>query len=307
MLIPLRTNLFVLFITVSVISNGCNSNMNGKIIEYKSFYGDEYFLCQWKGKRVVILAQNYNLRAAVMDSILTVLDTGYDYYREITGKDPKFVFNENYTSLLPIAIVNNTCGFGCGTIGVKGIEIQADYFSEIYDTFCKKKLLDQLFFYEFGRNFWFYDRTLTYNQSITLNKNIRTGFAVFMRFKALDALNIKVAKVNGDDYKVLRNAVEQFIYECERDRKCSIVNVLSNSNFRMSSGVRLNGADLWASILFYLYEVGGGEEFLMKFWKEIEKMPSVESETDIFRNFFLASCNAIGEDLKYIFRGMELA
>jgi len=54
-----------------------------------------------------------------------------------------------------------------------------------------------LFFYELGRNFWFYEPSAVKVREID---GIRTGFAVFFRDMILNELNLNVAPINGEPY-----------------------------------------------------------------------------------------------------------
>ena len=87
---------------------------------------------------------------------------------------------------MTITEIQRTCGAGCGYLGATGIELMPDYFRELYDGVAKHNEIDQALPYEFGRNFWFYSPQLGYHNGVDSSAVI-TGYAVFMRFLAVDA------------------------------------------------------------------------------------------------------------------------
>ncbi|MFT3949087.1 MAG: PKD domain-containing protein [Agriterribacter sp.] len=156
---------------------------------YKTFNNDQIILNAWESKNVMILSRNSNLIRATMFKWLKAMDTTYGYYKLCTGREP-ILFTPYYyiNNRTTIADVANTCGAGCGYLGWTGIELQNAYFDVMYNAINSKNQYDQAVFYEFGRNFWFYGDKLAYKT----DDPITTGYAVFMRFMAMEA-----AGVNG--------------------------------------------------------------------------------------------------------------
>ena len=74
----------------------------------------------------------------------------------------------------------------------------------------KHNEIDQALPYEFGRNFWFYSPQLAYRDGADASSVI-TGYAVFMRFLALDAAGAKLGPFRGRSGKEFRREVERLV------------------------------------------------------------------------------------------------
>lgn len=201
-----------------------------------------------------------------------------------------------------VAEVKNTCGSGCGKIGLPGIEIQSDKLRKIYRGFTRTKKFDSLIFYELGRNFWLYDDQLT-SSEFGLSNAMRTGFAVFMRNICIDKLKIDADSVNNlpyDDYLV---DLKEIFYRYAEDSALSITDVLIYGKLpERSSDLEVTASNFWASLLFFLYEQKGfGDDWLNRIWREISKRPIAENETAILNYFYSACTSATERDLTGLF------
>ena len=104
--------------------------------------------------------------------------------RPLEGPDPYHTYN----GLATVAVVPSTCGLGCSQQGRTGIELQQSLFDTLYEGVHDDGQYDQTLFYEFGRNFGFYGDKIAYK---TPDEDpITTGYAVFMRFMAMDAVGV---------------------------------------------------------------------------------------------------------------------
>jgi hypothetical protein len=147
-----------------------------------------------RGGDVVLL---YPVGEYVEDSLALLLQTydrAYALAADISGREPSP--SEQHPGYLPLAVVPTTCGPGCGRLGAKGIEISEGKFERIYAEFTANGIHDHLFFYELGRNFWFYGESSEDAEW----EAIHTGFAVFFRDMLIRELNLAVAPINGIPY-----------------------------------------------------------------------------------------------------------
>src|SRR6187551_2380865 len=150
---------------------------------YTSFQGNLLNLYKYEGTKTMILADSNVLDADIMKKWSDAMDGTYNFYYSCTGQYPTCYTNVTcINGKSTIAKVVNTCGAGCGYLGTTGIELQATYFDIFYNNLLNNNQYDQVPFYEFGRNFWFYDSKLRYQT----NDPIVTGYAVFMRFMAME-------------------------------------------------------------------------------------------------------------------------
>ena len=150
-----------------------------------------------------------------MDKLTTTFDAVFDYYAEATGQLPTPYLTYQGRSL--VAEVDVSCGAGCGFLGATGVELAAGYFGVLYDGVRLSDQSDQVLFYEFGRNFYFYDSKIRYKESGPLAAPvgqsgwIGTGYAVLMRFASMDATGVKPAAYGGAPFATFRASVEGMV------------------------------------------------------------------------------------------------
>ncbi|NRB17481.1 MAG: hypothetical protein HRU33_07890 [Rhodobacteraceae bacterium] len=139
----------------------------------------------------------------VLDKIVAALDQGWNFYREITGREPVLLAGRHIDGLSTIAVVEQTCGAGCGFLGRTGIEIWAQpYFNTwMYDNVRDNNQYHQILFYELGRNFWFYS-----DQIGAMPIDVPVTFAVANRYFAVEAAGLDPARHNNSfSYDELRD------------------------------------------------------------------------------------------------------
>ncbi len=90
--------------------------------------GHSLKLVPWTGRKVVLLTTTANHDPAVMARFLDRLDEGWRVYSELTGRSPglfKQLGGKPTINAIPDGSL--TCGYGCGYIGVSGIEVAGFY------------------------------------------------------------------------------------------------------------------------------------------------------------------------------------
>src|SRR3712207_815048 len=154
-----------------------------------------YTLDPWPGRNVnLLIPTDAAVDATVMEDLLSAFDAGYDYYHRITGRHPLDREGSTIDGRTTIAIVDDTCGSGCGWLGERGIEIEPDFFGSnlegehpwvrgFYDAMAESQTVTSIVFYELGRNFWFYGEQLGGLEPKT-DYGFATGFAVVNRYYA---------------------------------------------------------------------------------------------------------------------------
>ncbi len=266
----------------------------GQRIKYTTFEKQTEYLYPWLGSRVAVLTKNADLDRRVMQRMVDVLDSTYDYYARTTGKTPRR-FRE-YEGRMSIAQVTKTCGAGCGYVGATGIEVMDDYFNNFYRRIKDDGEFDQVLFYEFGRNFWVFGSKLEYHGRDDTG-SITTGFAVFMRFKAMEAAGVRGAPFGDMPFAEFRRAVESIVDEYPRKPHLNWSNTLRVGKSPAFGG----GADLFASVMLHLTSRLGGEGFLQRFFREVAEMPDAKSTQDAVDNMVIAASRASGRNLVPIF------
>jgi Putative metal-binding motif len=97
----------------------------GERVEYQAFDGATYILNRFRGRYVAVLLPDSWIGEGKLDEPLIEVfvdrsDLLYETDRELVGSEP------GPDGLLNIAVVPVTCGFGCGYVGAKGIEVAGD-------------------------------------------------------------------------------------------------------------------------------------------------------------------------------------
>lgn len=96
----------------------------GELVEYQAIDGTWHTLTRFRGRHVAVLLPDSWMGEGKLDEPLIEVfvdrsDLLYETFRELVGGEP------GPDGLLNIAVVP-TCGFGCGWVGTKGLEVASD-------------------------------------------------------------------------------------------------------------------------------------------------------------------------------------
>src|SRR5215813_6245242 len=204
---------FLFGLAASVIATaqsfGLTTNSVG-LVSYTAFDGTSYTLKPWFGQNIAVLTPTTSsYQPNVMAEVISALDQAYAYYGRVTGRQPTSFDSTLLEGRDTIAVVNSTCGAGCSYVGFTGTEILNQYFQILYNGVATANQYDQVLFYEFGRNFWFYGSQLDY-QSPDIDP-VATGFAVYMRFMSMSAIGVLGGPYNGTPFPAFASAVTNLI------------------------------------------------------------------------------------------------
>lgn len=274
----------------TVVSGG-----NDETISYQTFEGEALELYPYDGRNVSLLLQNNSYDQTTINKIVSTLDKAYDEYKKITGRVPSLFKHRN--GLLTIAEVNETCGAGCGYLGLTGIEIQSNRFSSLYDNVLSQDKYDQILFYELGRNFWFYENKIDKQSQLPNSKGaITTGYAVFMRIFIMNKLGLE-GLFNGNDLSELEKNIRGIITTYVNNPSYTFSNTIAEN----ISPVQGTGAtDLFASFLFSLTDTYG-DDFIYKLWQKVGNGKNATSKYSSTDNFIVAASKAANKDLRETF------
>lgn len=291
-----KTTFIFLSLLIMAIALILSSRQNR--MEYTSFLGEKHVLQIRESEEIILLYGKEGYDREKIAEMLAFYDLVYRLFIEICGDEPKPSLVQ--TEKLPLAIVPNTCGPGCGLLGAKGIEMTESKFSQIYNLYVDSLRHDHLFFYELGRNFWLYEDVLTYPGS-RVNDDIRTGFAIFMRNVAIRELGIHVGSINGIFYKKYMENNHKMWDRYMSDSTATLENTLLGEKDIGGQG-SFHKPNLWAAFWWDLYSREGYRKaFLQKFLHGLENQGPPESEAKIFLNFYRSACSAANRDLNDLF------
>lgn len=231
-------------------------------MQWQTFEGKTVELVPWLGRRVAFLTQRADLDASVMAEILDALDRAWEWYRGITGGDPApRCLQEGRTT---IAEVEGIGGAAWAWLGETGIEIQPEYFDVLYRGVLERGEFDQPLFYELGRNFWLY-RALDLEGA----GSVCTGYAVFMRFRAMASIGVRGAPYRGVPFERFERATLSLL---EHVRAPDWRTLLARDAARVATvdGLDLSTADLVASLLASWLP---DDDKLRRFLRAAERVP----------------------------------
>ena len=265
---------------------------------YQDFSGVLHNLYAWEGTYTTLLSRRNDLSPAVMATILNVTDRIYLFYQDSTGYTPQLA--KHFNGKTTIADVPATCGAGCAYLGATGIELLSDYFDLLYNGVATNNVFDHVVFYEFGRNFWNLSPQLAY-QAPDSPDAIITGFAVFMRYLALEATGVQGMDINGWTFADFRARVEAMIDLYLADPTQTWENTLRINTPQANNPSNLGATDLFASFLFRLRRDYGGDAFIERLWHEAAMRPAANTTQEAVDNFILAASAAANRNLPTLF------
>jgi hypothetical protein len=263
-----------ILILLAVVNVSCHRSDT----EYIDFYGTKHHFISLESKEIQLLFSNKDYDKTSLKKILDLYDSAYILAARISGEEPSI--DSAYREKLTLAVVPDTCGSGCGKLGMKGIELTEKKFDEVYRLFVDSAKHDHIFFYELGRNFWFYEAAFTLPNNSEV-EYIRTGFAIFLRNVLINKLKIEVGNINGVPYnQYLENSN---IYWAEFVRNRGGSDLLQDLIDDQSQ--TYNKPLLWSMYWWNLFvEEKYSLEFLAKYLNDIRNRKPPESIDDLILN-----------------------
>ena len=280
------------FLAVIALFSSLSSD-GQKEVQYTSFSGDAYMRYAYTGDKVALLLPSSTYDPFVIQSLLQAYDGAYNFYAQATGSVPSEA--STYDGRLTIAVVDDTCGAGCGYLGFTGIELLDDFWLETYDAVLFDNQYDQIVFYELGRNFWFYEDEIALKPPDSIGV-IPTGYAVAMRFESMDAAGVDGAPFGALEFEDFRAQVRGLVDQYESDPSLTFDNTIRIGESPLPWGA----TDLFAS--FYLRLADEFGCFRSSIWRNVAAMPPALTTVDAIDNFAIAASLSAGRNLADRFR-----
>ncbi len=265
-------------------------------VSYESFEKDNYTRYSFEGEHVVLLLDHPMYNSNVINAILDDLDSAYEIYTRVTGREPT-LFRE-YNGKGSIAVVDSTCGAGCGYVGYTGIEILKDWWDTLYNYHNNDGLRQQILFYELGRNF-------TFISGKTHTADLSTPFAVFMSIYITDELGLPLAPIrtgSGDTFTVA-GFIDAFqeLFSTYLSSNSYTFNSVFINNQGVSNTYGLNGGgDVITGMYFNLWEAYG-DNWVENFFKDLAARPNADTTQETADNIVLSASSAASRDLSSVF------
>jgi hypothetical protein len=224
------------------------------------------------GEEGVFLTTRDDVDREVMARLLSRRDGGWRLYAELTGRQPgRHKHLDGKPTMIAVPNAEFTCGFGCGYIGVTGIEYGGFYDEDVALLRSNPNAMPHYYFYEMGRNFY----VLEDRHSLFI-----TGYAVFMRYVCMDLL-----RCEDPDIETRRGseAAEKRFAESEMSFLEGFTTVAGLDEkaprLRDERGEPVGPSDqpvMYASAMLRLYRQCGGELWLKRFFAQLLSCPAVE-------------------------------
>ncbi len=266
--------------------------------------GLSFQLIPWTGSNVIFLTKDDKFDPGLMGQWVSRLDAGWQLYADLTGRKPApFRQFEGKVTIAAVPAGDLTCGAGCGYVGATGIEL-AMFYDQNYPRFkTQPKAMPHYVFYEMGRNYYtFGDR----------HSCFITGFAVFMRYVCMDALQC-------EDYDAPTRQVIESVEPLLAPSGLSFLDLFTMatgvgekvSRIKDASGRTVSPSDQpvrYASAMLRLRRENGGDVWTKKFFRELagasqSKPGTKEGALNQGWNWLLASSVAAQKDLSPVFAG----
>ncbi len=243
-------------------------------VEWRTFEGKTVDLVPWTGSKVALLTRGADHDARTIARILGVLDDAWSFHRRVTGRDPSPRFrHEGRTS---IAEVDGIGGAAWAWLGETGIEIRPEYLEVLVRGVRERDEFDQVLFYELGRNFWFYPAL-----DLEGAGSVCTGFAVYLRFLAMEASGARGAPYRGIPFERFRETVLSLVDRVPAPDWLALL-ARAPVPVESASGLDLSTADLVASLFSRWF--GDDEEALRRFLRVAASLPLPRDAAGVIAN-----------------------
>jgi hypothetical protein len=259
---------------------------------YTSFFGDNYVRLNSRTNDIELL---YPIKYTGKDfkPILDLTKNAMIDYEDLLG-----IENTNRKQI-SIAVVDNTCGPGCGELNGNRLEIESGRFDILYENVVEDNHLDHLLFYELGRIYWIFGDKLSCDDE-KLNQVIHTGFAIFMRDVIIKKMGKRCASINGIAYQdYLKNKHLEFDYY-KKQNEIDFEQLVNLKSVKQDD-VEMKATRIFASMLNQLYENYGESSFTNEFSKNIKTCTPPENSTELYTNLFKTSTTSCKSDLRELF------
>jgi lysophospholipase L1-like esterase len=261
-------------------------------------------LIPWTGTNVIFLTTNANLDPDLMAKWVPRLDAGWQLYADLTGRKPDpFRQFEGKVTIAAVPEYDLTCGAGCGYVGATGIELAMFYDHNYPELKNHPEAMPHYVFYEMGRNYYtFGDR----------HSCFITGFAVFMRYVCMDALqcedtDARTRKVIESGEPLLAASGLSFL-----DLFTMATGVGEKvGRIKDANGKTVNPSDQpvrYATAMLRLRRENGGDAWVKRFFHELAGAPKFKPDTKegaLSQGWYWLLCSSVAaqKDLSPVFAG----
>ncbi len=260
------------------------------LYEYTTFEKARLTLQPWYGQHYVLLTPQVDLDYAAIRQILNSLDHGYEYYQMATGREPVHWAPYTLNGRGTVASVQKTCGGACGYLGYTGIEMIQPWVDELYNDVKEQGVHHTTFFYEMGRNFWFYSDQLWFESGF--NMDMATGYAELMKQMATDYIQLPLRSLEAGDREDTESTADFYLASPSDWTWRKVVELGETPPIK---GHPRGAHILFTALILRLQKEFGGHTFIERFWQEVgsrSKTTSIQHAIDNLAVSVSAGANA---------------
>ena len=255
-------------------------------------------LIPWEGEGVVLLTTTADLDPATIGVFLARLDGGWKVYADAVGVPPgKRGPAGGKPTIAAVPDGRLTCGIGCGVIGAAGVEVCGFYGNDYPLVRRDPRAFPHYYFYEIGRNYYVFGNR---------HSSFITGFAVYMRYVCMDALECTDPE---SDLRRSIEAAEGRHAEGTMDflRAFTMQGGLTEKQPRLENFAGPSDQPvLYASAMLKLHRECGGDAWAGRFFRGLMRCPEVAADSPQgamaqCRAWLVAASAAAGRDLSDVF------
>lgn len=267
----------------------------GTEVAYIRFDSAQEVLRAFQGHSVVLLIPTNDIFPVddqIVYDILDRLDKSWLFFERTTGfrpPSPGTRINGWNITKPTLAVVESTCGAGCGLIGANGIEIGRGIWEQTYNNFIGAQGTRGVFEYEMGRNFWAFGPQLHAPESP--NYHLATAFATIMGYLAGVAAGSTAEA--GDE---LVDWVQTF-----RDGYAAYADD-PDFSILLAGGIdaeRIHGG-LWLELM-----ESRTTFFFPRYFRALSSMETADNLLDAVANQIIAASVGVGENLIAFFESLD--
>ena len=270
---------------------GAADAIDGLRVHYERFDGAWEWLTAYEEARITLLVP---IEPAVdllaVREIACRLDASWAFFQQVTGVSPVAsartltVAGQRVSYMRPtLAVVEHTCGAGCGFLGSYGIEIGRALWEETLENHRRGAETRALFEYEMGRNFWLFGDHLHSPRPNEQAYHLATAFATVFGHLA----GVAAGSATGPGHEN---------YDWVQTYHAAFDAYSAFPDFAQLRGGGIGNEKVQGGLWLHLGTVYG-DDFFPRFFRAVLVQPRAIDLRGAVANYVTAASIAAGEDL----------
>lgn len=308
MALPSRRALLGIPDSAGFVRVAAAQRINPRLVTYTTFVGKPIQVRAYLGRNIALLLNPGRVTDGELAyNVVDALDAGWDWYRDMFGRAPTPVSTGTVEGRSTIAEnAQDPAAYARGRVGQTGIEMGPSTMSRLLIEAAQDRY-NQAIFYEFGRNFWFFDAQLGAIPAPVVGGVFTTGFATVNRFYAMEAKGLAGAPwddaIDFDRFRYLSliDTVDRYL----ADPKLNWQNTVAVNRAAAPPHDWIEGYHLAAGF-FHRIRRDHGFAGYRRFWQLMAKAPKAATPRDVVINFVRIAHAATGQDYRELMRDRSL-